>query len=138
MLNVGSRSCHSLGVKERGFPSFALLLTRSLRSLCRRAAGAVSFFGGSFEMRNSCLTKHAGTTAGIIVAVLFVAHLLTPHSLRSHSSMVVWVVPSLVRVGPTDAPGPVSSVTLSGARGEFVDAQLIVTAPSDGTLTGVN
>jgi len=41
-------------------------------------------------------------------------------------SFPVWVAPSLVRVGRTDAAGTASSITLSGARGETVDTQVIV------------
>jgi hypothetical protein len=52
--------------------------------------------------------------------------------------LTVWVVPSLVRVGPTEPPGSTSSIHLSGARGEFVDAQVVVTAPSHEALTEVN
>src|SRR5215471_13083826 len=48
-----------------------------------------------------------------------------------------WVVSSLVRVGQKDAPGPSSSITLSAARGETVDTQIIVQAPAGG-LTNVN
>src|SRR5215472_635459 len=49
----------------------------------------------------------------------------------------VWTVSSLVRVGQTDAPGSALSITLSGARGETVDTQIIVQAPASG-LTNVN
>ena len=49
----------------------------------------------------------------------------------------VWVAPGLVRVGIADAPGTTSSITLSSARGETVDAQVIVQGPSGG-LTNVN
>ena len=49
----------------------------------------------------------------------------------------VWVAPGLVRVGKTDAPGTASSITLSSARGETVDTQVIVQAPAGG-LTNVN
>ena len=73
----------------------------------------------------------------IIVAVA-VGYLLPPHVLRSATPMSVWVVPSLVRVGPADAPGNISAMTVSGARGEYVDAQVVVTAPSNTTLTDVN
>jgi hypothetical protein len=44
---------------------------------------------------------------------------------------------SLDRVGQTDAPGTVSAVSLSAARGETVDTQLIVQAPSSG-LSNLN
>ena len=48
-----------------------------------------------------------------------------------------WVAPGLVRVGQTDAPGTVSSIALSGARGETVDTQVVVQGPAGG-LTNVN
>jgi hypothetical protein len=89
-------------------------------------------------MHTPRFAKLVGTSSGIIVFGLFVGHLLTPDVLRSQTSLAVWVVPSLVRIGPTDAPGSVSSISLSGARGEYVDTQLIVTAPSNGTLTDVD
>ncbi len=53
------------------------------------------------------------------------------------SAFTTWVAPSLVRVGPTNAPGTTSSISLSGARGETLDTQIIVTAPAGG-LTNVN
>src|SRR6266478_557479 len=49
----------------------------------------------------------------------------------------VWVAPGLVRVGKTDAPGTASSISLSSARGETVDTQVIVRGPAAG-LTNVN
>lgn len=52
-------------------------------------------------------------------------------------SFPVWVAPSLVRVGQADASGIASSITLSSARGETVDTQVIVQAPAGG-LTNVN
>jgi len=53
------------------------------------------------------------------------------------SKFPAWVAPGLVRVGKTDAPGTASSITLSSARGETVDTQVIVQGPSSG-LTNVN
>src|ERR1700732_2636548 len=55
----------------------------------------------------------------------------------SAAAFPVWVASGLVRVGKTEAPGMVSSIDLSGARGEIVDAQIIVHAPASG-LTNVN
>ncbi len=52
--------------------------------------------------------------------------------------ITTWVVPSLVRVGPTDAPGKAPSINISGARGETVDSQVVVRAPADSSLTTVN
>jgi hypothetical protein len=56
----------------------------------------------------------------------------------SETPITVWVAPSLVRVGPTDAPGTASSISLSGARGETVDSQVVVRAPVGSSLTTVN
>jgi hypothetical protein len=53
------------------------------------------------------------------------------------TSFPVWAVPGLIRVGRTDAPGATSSINLSSARGETVDAQIVVQAPMNG-LTNVN
>ncbi len=53
------------------------------------------------------------------------------------ATVAVWTAPSLDRVGMTDALGATSSVTLFGARGEIVDTQVVVRAPTDG-LTNVN
>lgn len=89
-------------------------------------------------MRTSHLAKPVGTSLGIAVVGLLVGHLFAPQVLTDEPRIDVWVVPSLVRVGPTDAPGSVSSIALAGARGEYVDAQLIVTASSDTALTDVD
>jgi hypothetical protein len=48
-----------------------------------------------------------------------------------------WIASSLDRVGKTDTAGTTSSISLSGARGETVDTQIVVQAPSSG-LTNVN
>ena len=56
---------------------------------------------------------------------------------QSAANFPVWVMPSLSRVGQSDAPGSTSSISLSGARGETVDSQMVVQGPSGG-LTNVN
>jgi len=53
------------------------------------------------------------------------------------SNFSTWVVPSLIRVGQTDAPGTLSSIAVSGARGETVDTQVVVQGPAGG-LSNVN
>src|SRR6266404_4109321 len=60
-----------------------------------------------------------------------------PVSQSSSSPFPFWVAPGLVRVGTTDAPGAASSISLSSARGETVDTQVIVQGPAAG-LTNVN
>jgi hypothetical protein len=52
-------------------------------------------------------------------------------------TFTVWVAPSLDRVGQNDAAGTASFISVSGARGETVDTQVIVQAPAAG-LTNVN
>ena len=71
------------------------------------------------------------------VALLAVVRALVTCSATSGSTFQFWAVSGLVRVGKTDAPGPTTSISLSGARGETVDAQVIVQAPSGG-LSNVN
>jgi hypothetical protein len=58
-------------------------------------------------------------------------------TVTSSAAFPVWVSPSLVRVGQTDAPGATSSISLSSARGETVDTQIVVQGPAGG-LTNVN
>jgi hypothetical protein len=55
----------------------------------------------------------------------------------SSASFPLWVSSGLIRVGQTDASGTTSAITLSSARGETVDTQVIVQAPANG-LTNVN
>ena len=71
------------------------------------------------------------------VALLVVVRTLVTCSATSGSTFQFWVVSGLVRVGKTDAAGPTTSISLSGARGETVDAQVVVQAPSGG-LSNVN
>ena len=67
-----------------------------------------------------------------VVLTIFIAV-----SQSSSTPFPVWVSLSLIRVGQTDAPGTTSAITLSSARGETVDTQVIVQAPANG-LTNVN
>ncbi|HTA60622.1 MAG TPA: DUF1573 domain-containing protein, partial [Candidatus Baltobacteraceae bacterium] len=53
------------------------------------------------------------------------------------SNFSTWVSPSLNRVGKTDPAGTLSSIALSGARGETVDTQVVVQGPAGG-LANVN
>jgi Domain of unknown function (DUF4091) len=67
-----------------------------------------------------------------VVLTIFIAFNPT-----SSSAFPVWVAPSLVRVGKADAAGTASSISVSSARGETVDTQVVVQGPSSG-LTNVN
>jgi hypothetical protein len=58
-------------------------------------------------------------------------------SQSSSAPFPVWVSSSLIRVGRTDPSRATSAISLSSARGETVDRQVIVQAPANG-LTNVN
>src|SRR6266404_6337586 len=82
------------------------------------------------------------TTGGLVVLTILIllntrATRSQPVSQSSSSPFPFWVAPGLVRVGKTDAPGTASSISLSSARGETVDTQVIVQGPAAG-LTNVN
>jgi len=73
----------------------------------------------------------------LVAAVLVVLTTLIAFKTTSGSAFPVWAISGLARVGQTDAVGTTSSITLSSARGETVDTQVIVQAPA-GDLTNVN
>src|SRR6202158_1228364 len=73
----------------------------------------------------------------LAAAVLFILMIVITASLSSSAAFPVWVSSSLARVGESDAPGTAPSISLSSARGETVDTQVIVQAPVGG-LTNVN
>jgi hypothetical protein len=52
-------------------------------------------------------------------------------------TFTVWVASGLTRVGTADPAGATSSISLSGARAETVDTQVVVQAPTSG-LSNVN
>jgi len=72
------------------------------------------------------------TAAVFVVFTIFIAA-----SQTSSAAFPLWVESSLIRVGKTDAPGTASSISLSSARGETVDTQVVVQAPAGG-LSNVN
>src|SRR6266403_1955225 len=72
------------------------------------------------------------TAAVFVVFTIFIAA-----SQTSSAAFPLWVESSLIRVGKTDAPGTASSISLSSARGETVDTQVVVQAPA-GDLSNVN
>jgi len=65
--------------------------------------------------------------AALLILLIFVTFGTPMTRLLASQQGTVWVAPSLVRVGPTDAPGTTSYINLSSARGETVDTQIIVT-----------
>jgi hypothetical protein len=81
-------------------------------------------------------TFRFGKTALLAAAFVVLAILLKANQ-SSRAAFPVWVASGLVRVGKMEAPGMVSFIDLSGARGETVDTQVIVHAPASG-LNNVN
>jgi len=73
----------------------------------------------------------------LVAVALVVVVIFIKANKSSAAAFPVWVASGLVRVGKAEAPGMVSAIDLSGARGETVDAQIIVHAPASG-LTNVN
>jgi len=73
----------------------------------------------------------------LVGALLVVVVIVIKANKSSTAAFPVWVVSGLVRVGKMEAPRMASSIDVSGARGEIVDAQLIVHAPPKG-LSNVN
>ena len=69
----------------------------------------------------------------IVTSILFIMKM---HS-NSSTPFPAWVVSGLVRVGKTDGAETTSSISLSGARGETVDTQVVVQGVGSG-LTNVN
>ncbi len=69
--------------------------------------------------------------------LLLIALLLLVTIAPARSEPVVWVAPSLVRVGPEDSPKEQKQITLYSAKGEYESFQIIVRAPKGG-LANVN
>ena len=109
------------------------------RETCRHAKGllfaaAVLVVLTIFIVLNIPMTRiHAGPVA---VAPSITTQ-PTSQTVTASSAFTVWAESSLVRVGKTAPPGTASFISLSGARGETVDTQVIVRAPAGG-LTNVN
>jgi len=95
----------------------------------------VNFFSRRRGYREVIL--QSGKISLLVAAVLLVVVIIIKANKSSAAAFPVWVASGLVRVGKTEAPGMASSIDLSGARGETVDAQIIVHAPASG-LTNVN
>src|SRR5438445_12996167 len=72
------------------------------------------------------------TAAVFVVFTIFIAA-----SQTSSAAVPLAVGSSLIRGAQTDAPGTASSISLSSARGETVDTQVVVQGPAGG-LSNVN
>ncbi len=66
-----------------------------------------------------------------------VCALVSVFGARMSYAQSVWVAGSMPRIGPSDAPGSASSISLYAAKGEAESFQVVVRAPSSG-LSNVN
>jgi hypothetical protein len=73
----------------------------------------------------------------LAAAVPVVLTIFMAFDTTSSAAFPVWAMSGLVRVGKMDTAGTASSISLSSARGETVDTQVVVQGPSSG-LTNVN
>jgi hypothetical protein len=106
------------------------------------AAGTVLSAGQSITLNVVFDPTAAGSVSGSITVASNATNSpvtigLTGTGVQQSASFPVWVTSSLNRVGKTDAPGTTTAISLSGARGETVDTQVIVRGPTSG-LTNVN
>src|SRR5260370_17242579 len=67
-----------------------------------------------------------------------VCALVSVFGARMSFAQSVWVVGSMPRIGPSDAPGSASSISLYAAKGESESLQVVVRAPAASELSQVN
>jgi Domain of unknown function (DUF4091)/Immunoglobulin domain len=105
----------------------------------RKNSAAISGATSSTYTTPATVSSDSGTQFTVLVSNTVGSVTSSPATLTVTSSAAfpAWVSPGLVRVGQTDAPGATSSISLSSARGETVDTQVIVQGPAGG-LTNVN
>ncbi len=87
--------------------------------------------------RTSC-SQGVMPRGSLLVAILFLALSVFAPAGQAQSGPVVWVAPSLQRIGPDDAPGSTQQAQLSAARGEYESFQIVVRAPGSAALSNVN
>src|SRR5579885_1228283 len=100
----------------------------------RECVPQISQQGAGAILRNiiSLSRRLSPLSGALLAAVTF----LFPVSSRAQGP-VVWTVPSLQRVGPSDPPGTTAQAQISAAKGESESYQIVVRAPASG-LTNVN
>ncbi len=90
---------------------------------------------GRSAHRVARLNLSTGTQKPVWVSVFIL--LLAP-MLWAQSGPTVWVVPSLQRVGPDDAPGSTTVAQVYAAKGEYESFQIVVRAGATSALSNVN
>jgi hypothetical protein len=125
-VTISGATVTGAGFSTSGVTSGTILSpSQSATLMVAFAPTAAQSFGGSVGVTSNATNSPATITlSGVGVQT-------------APPSFSVWVAASLVRVGKTDAAGTTSSISLSSARGETVDTQVVVQGPSGG-LTNVN
>jgi hypothetical protein len=80
--------------------------------------------------------KNRSKTKSLVAAFVLYAATLSTVAM-AHSSLVVWIAPSLHRVGMAEPAGSGTQVSLSGARNGYQSFQIVVSGASD-SLSNVN
>src|SRR6266478_3902024 len=123
--------------------SFSVTATGTAPLSYQWQKNSVAISGATLPSYTTPATTSSDNGAQFTVAVTNTAGSVTSNTATLTVNAVipptftVWVAPSLDRVGKTDAPGTASTISLSGARGETVDTQVVLQGPSSG-LTNVN
>ncbi len=144
-VNTGSSSSLSVTLMNSGNSSVTistLNFTGAGFTASGVPAGTILNAGRSATLTVSFAPAGAGSVTGNVSVASNATNSPTVISVsgsgvQQSAAFPVWVMSSLLRVGQADSPGTTSSIALSGARGETVDAQVIVQAPAGG-LTNVN
>ena len=144
-VNTGSSSSLSVTLTNSGNSSVTISsvnFTGAGFTASGVPAGTILNAGRSATLTVNFAPAGAGSVTGNVSAASNATNSPTVISVsgsgvQQSAAFPVWVMSSLLRVGQADSPGTTSSISLSGARGETVDAQVIVQAPAGG-LTNVN
>src|SRR6202790_5183115 len=144
-VNTGSSSSLSVTLTNSGNSSMTISsvnFTGAGFTANGVPAGTILNAGRSATLTVSFAPAGAGSVTGNVSVASNATNSPTVISgsgsgVQQSAAFPVWVMSSLLRVGQADSPGTISSIALSGARGETVDEQVIVQAPAGG-LTNVN
>src|ERR1700676_401087 len=124
-MTISSVNFTGAGFTANGVPAGTIL------NAGRSATLTVSFApAGAGSVTGNVSVASNATNSPTVISV-------SGSGVQQSAAFPVWVMSSLLRVGQADSPGTISSIALSGARGETVDEQVIVQAPAGG-LTNVN
>ena len=142
--NTGSSSSLSVTLTNSGNSTVTISSVTSTTGFTASdvSAGTILNAGQSATLNVSFAPTTAGSVSGNITVASNATNsplvvTLSGAGVQQSANFPVWVMPSLNRVGKTDAAGTTSAITLSGARGETVDTQVVVQGPASG-LTNVN